>query len=149
MAHGYARARERDEAARAALVPLAPGERPRAVTFAALLAALIAVGNLVLIVAGYEVDGERPVAGGLVFTAVMTAAAVGMWQVRYWAVLGFQVLLGVSLVFALLGLLRASNVAGVLACFAVIGIAGPLFWFLIRAMARIQMPKRPPRDPVS
>jgi hypothetical protein len=142
MARGYARSRERDDAARAALVPLAPGERPRAVTAAAVLAALIAVGNLVLIVAGWEVDGERPVAGGLVFTAVMVIAAAGMWKLRYWAVLGFEVLLGVSLVFALLGLLRASNLAAVLACLAVIAVAGPLFWLLIRAMARIQMPQR-------
>jgi hypothetical protein len=142
MARGYARSRERDDAARAALVPLAPGERPRAVVAAAALAALIAVGNLVLIAAGWEVDGERPVVGGLVFTAIMVLAAVGMWQLRYWAVLGFEVLLGVSLVFALLGLLRASNLAGVLACLGVIAVAGPLFWFLIRSMARIQMPER-------
>jgi hypothetical protein len=142
MARGYARARERDEAARAALVPLAPGERPLAVTVGAVLAALIALGNLVLIVAGWEVDGERPVVGGLVFAAVMTAIAAGMWRVRYLAVLGLEVLLGVSLVSALLGLLRASNLAAVLVCLAVIGIAGPLFWFLIRAMARIQTPRR-------
>jgi hypothetical protein len=145
MARGYGRARERDEAARAALVPLAPGERPRPVTAAAILAALIAVGNLALIAAGWEVDGERPILGGLIFSAVMAAAAIGMWTVRYWAVLGFQVLLGVSLVVALLGLLRASNTAGVLVCLAVIALAGPLFWLLIRSMARIQMPRRPPR----
>jgi hypothetical protein len=142
MARGYARSRERDDAARAALVPLAPGEKPRAVVVSAALAALIALGNLVLLAAGREVDGERPVVGGLIFTAVMVTAAVGMWQLRYWAVLGFEVLLGVSLVFALLGLLRASNLEGVLACVAVIVVAGPLFWFLIRAMARIQMPER-------
>jgi hypothetical protein len=144
MARGYARSRERDEAARAALVPLAPGERPRAVTAAAILAGIITLGNLALIVAGWEVDGERPVAGGLVFAGVMAIAAVGMWKVKYWAVLGFQVLLGVSLVFALLGLLRASNLAGALVGFAIVAIAGPLFWLLIRAMARIQMPQRPP-----
>jgi hypothetical protein len=146
MARGYARARERDDAARAALVPLAPGERPRPVTAAAILAGLIAAGNLALIVAGWEVDGERPILGGLIFTAVMSAAAIGMWQVRYWAVLGFQVLLGVSLVIALLGLLRASNLAGVLVCLAVIALTGPLFWLMIRSMARIQMPRRPPRQ---
>ena len=146
MARGYARARERDEAARAALVPLAPGERPRPVTAAAILAAVIAAGNLALIVAGWEVDGERPVLGGLIFTAVMVAAAVGMWTVRYWAVLGFQVLLGVSLVIALLGLLRASNLAGVLVCVGIVAITGPLFWLLIRSMARIQMRRRPPRQ---
>ena len=43
MARGYARGRERDEAARAALEPLAPGERPLAVTIAALLATWIPV----------------------------------------------------------------------------------------------------------
>jgi hypothetical protein len=142
MARGYARSRERDEAARAALVPLAPGERPRAVTVAALLAGVIALANLGLIAAGWEVDGERPVLGGLIFSGVMAVAAIGMWKLRYWAVLGFQVLLGVSLVFALLGLLRASNLAAVLTGLAVVAIAGPLFWLLIRAMARIQMPRR-------
>ena len=146
MARGYARSRERDDAARAALVPLAPGERPRPVTAAAILAAVIAASNLALILAGWEVDGERPILGGLIFTAVMSAAAIGMWTVRYWAVLGFQVLLGVSLVTALLGLLRASNVAGLIVCLGVIAVAGPLFWLLIRSMARIQMPRRPPRQ---
>jgi hypothetical protein len=144
-ARGYARSRERDDAARAALVPLAPGERPRPVTAAAILAGLIALGNVALIAAGWEVDGERPVVGGLIFTGVMVVAAIGMWQVRYWAVLGFQVLLGVSMVFALLALLRASNLAGVLVCVAIVGITGPLFWLLIRSMARIQMPRRLPR----
>lgn len=145
MPRGYARSRERDEAARAALVPLAPGERPRPVTFAAVFALVLGAANLALIVAGYEVEGEQPVRGGLIFAAVMLVAAAGMWKVRYWAVLGFQVLLGISLVFALLGLLRASNLAGVLVCLTVIGLAGPLFWLLIRSMARIQMPERRPR----
>ena len=60
----------------------------------------------------------------------------------YWAVLGFEVLLGVLLVFAALSLMLASNVRGALLALAVIVLAGPLFWFLIRAMARIQMPER-------
>jgi lysylphosphatidylglycerol synthetase-like protein (DUF2156 family) len=141
MARGYARARERDEAARAALVPLRPGERPTAVTAAAILAGVIAAGNLILIAVGWEVDGERPIVSGLVFAGVLAVAAIGMWRVRYWAVLGFQVLLGVSLIFALLALLRASNFAGVVAAVTVVAAAGPLFWLLIRAMARIQMPR--------
>jgi hypothetical protein len=37
----------------------------------------------------------------------------------------------------------ASNLRGALLSLAVIAVAGPLFWFLIRAMARIQMPERP------
>ena len=42
----------------------------------------------------------------------------------------------------------ASNLVAVLLCLAIIAIAGPLFWFLIRAMARIQMPARRPHEPV-
>jgi hypothetical protein len=142
MTRGYARSRERDEAARAALVPLAPGERPWPIAVSAVLAALFAVANLVLILAGWEVDGKRPIAGGLVFVAVMFAAAVGMWQLRYWAVLGFEVLLGVTFIGALLSLLRASDAWAALLAVVVMALSGPLFYLLIRQMARIQMPKR-------
>jgi hypothetical protein len=144
IARGYARARERDAAAREALVPLAPGERPWPIALSAVLAALFAVANVVLVVAGYEVDGGRPVAGGLVFAGVMLAAAVGMWFLKYWAVLGFEVLLGVTFAGAMLSLLRASNLAAVLLSVAVMAVTGPLFWLLIRQMARIQMPRRTP-----
>jgi uncharacterized membrane protein YhaH (DUF805 family) len=82
----------------------------------------------------------------LAFCAIMLAAAVGMWRRRYWAVLGFEVLLGVVLVFAGLSLLLASNWRGALLCVAIIALAGTLFWKLVRAMARIQMPSRPLRD---
>jgi hypothetical protein len=144
MARGYARGRARDEAARAELEPLAPGERPLAVTIAALLAFAIAIANLVLYLAGWEVRGRDPELGGaLVVCAVFVLAGAGMWRTRYWAVIGFEVLLGVLIVSAALSLMLASNVSGALLSVAVIVGAGPLFWFLIRAMARIQMPERP------
>jgi hypothetical protein len=146
MARGYARSRERDEAARAALVPLAPGERPRPIVVSAILAAGFAIANLILVASGYEVDGERPVVGGLVFAAIMLAAAVGLWYVKYWAVLGFEVLLGVTFAGAMLSILRATNLEAVLLSVGVMILTGPLFWLLIRQMARIQMPKRPARD---
>jgi anti-sigma factor RsiW len=148
MADRYARGRERDAAVRARLEPLAPGERPLAVTVSAILAGLIALSNVVLVIAGYEVDGSRPVTGALVFAALMVIAAVGMWKLRYWAVLGFEALLGIALVFAALSLLVASNVVAVLLCLAIIAVAAPLFWFLIRAMARIQLPARRERERV-
>ena len=144
MSRGYARSRERDDAVRAALVPLAPGERPLAVTISAVAAALFAAVNLALLAFGWEVDGDQPVLGTLIFSGVMLAAAIGMWKLRYWAVLGFEVLLGVTVLSAFLALLRAENLAAVALCFAIIGLAGPLFWKLIRAMARIQMPRRTP-----
>ena len=142
-ARGYARSRERNEAARAALEPLAPGERPLAVTIAAVLSFAVAVANLVLYLAGWEVRGQDPALGGaLVVCVVFAVAGFGMWRTRYWAVIGFEVLLGVLIVSAALSLMLASNLSGALLSVAVIVVAGPLFWFLIRAMARIQMPKR-------
>jgi len=144
MSRGYARSRERDDAVRAALVPLAPGERPLAVTISAVAAAVFAAVNLALLAFGWEVDGDQPVLGTLIFSGVMLAAAIGMWKLRYWAVLGFEVLLGVTVLSAFLALLRAENLAAVALCLAIIALAGPLFWKLIRAMARIQMPRRTP-----
>jgi hypothetical protein len=143
LERGYARSRARTDAARAELQPLAPGERPRAVTVAAVLAALIALANLVLFLAGWDVRGQEPsTSGTLIFCAIMVVAAAGMWARRYWAVLGFEMLLGIALVGAAISLLRASNLAGVALCLGLIGACGPLFWFLIRAMARLQMPAR-------
>ncbi len=95
MARGYARGRAKDEAARAALVPLAAGERPRAVTVAGLLAAFIGLANLIAFLAGMEVRGEQPNLVGVgLFTFIMLTAAYGCFRVRYWAVLGMQALLG-------------------------------------------------------
>ena len=103
----------------------------------------MAVANLALYLAGWDVRGQDPNLGGaLAVCGVLGLAAIGMWRTQYWAVIGFEVLLGVLIVFAALSLMLASNVQGALLSLAVIALAGPLFWFLIRAMARIQMPQR-------
>jgi len=143
MRRGYARAEERNAEVRAQLEPLKPGERPPALVAAAILAAVLGTANLVALIAGVEVEGDQPSAiGVLVFCAVMYVAAVGLWFARYWAVLGFEALLGIIVVFFSLFLLRASNVLAVVVCVVVIGVAGSLFWKLIRVMGRIQAPER-------
>jgi hypothetical protein len=143
MRRGYARSEERNGAVRAELAPLAPGERPGALVAAAVLAALLGTANLVALLAGVEVQGEQPsVAGVLVFCAVMYLAAGGLWMARYWAVLGFEVLLGLIVIVFSLFLLRASNVLAVVVCVPIIAIAGWLFWKLVRVMGRIQAPQR-------
>jgi divalent metal cation (Fe/Co/Zn/Cd) transporter len=68
-----------------------------------------------------------------------------MWHARYWAVLGMQTLLAFTLIAATLGLVTAENVAAMLVLVAIIAAAGTLFWFMVKAMARIQMPERPTR----
>jgi hypothetical protein len=91
------------------------------------------------VLTGWDGGSKTP---PLIFAAVMVIAAIGMWRLQYWAVLGFEVLLGVSFMFAILALLRAGNLEAVLQCFVAMAITGPIFYLLIRQMARIQMPTR-------
>jgi hypothetical protein len=145
FARARARSRERNAQARARLQPLARGERPASVTVAAFVALLIAIGNVASLIAGVEVRGHKPAPGGVVLlSALMLAAAVGLWRARYWAVLGFEVLLALTIIYVAVALTVASNWWAVLLCVVVVGLAGWLFYKLIRAMARIQMPDRGP-----
>ena len=142
MRRGYARAEERNAAVRATLTPLAPGERPPALKVAIAVALLLALSNLVAFALGADVPGSGSRVGGLLFVAVMLLAAWGMWQRRYWAVLGFATLMAlITVAFSLL-LLIASNLIAVLICLAFAGSAGWLFWKLIRVMGRLQAPQR-------
>jgi hypothetical protein len=136
------RSERRDAEARAGLEPLPPGERPGAVTAGAIVAAALGLLNVVLYFAGVRVPGATFV-GTVVVGAVLLVAAAGMWRARYWAVLGFQAVLAISCVIATLSLFVASSVAGAIRAILVIAVSGTLFWKLIRAMARIQMPERP------
>jgi hypothetical protein len=132
--------KSRDDLARERLVPLEEGERPRAVTVAAVIAALIAVANVI----GAVVGGSEA-AGALPFAALMIVAAVGMWRSRYWAVLGFQVILALTAIFSLLFLfVAAEHVLDILIAIVALALSGTMFWFLVKALARIQMPERRP-----
>lgn len=138
------RSEAKNAAARAALQPLAEGERPRAVTVAAIVAALFALGNIGAFIAGVEINGDKPQASGVIsYSLLMAIAAWGMWRSKYWAVLGMQAILGILIVLFSLFLFEASNVQSALICVAIIVPAGTLFFFLVKAMARIQMPARP------
>jgi hypothetical protein len=140
MERGYSRSRERNEALRAQLEPFGQGERPLALRLSALVAALIALGNLVAVLAGAEVDGQRPIVPGLLIALLMAGAAFGLWHKRYLVVLAWEAALAVSLIYASLSLMLASNVTAVIVCVAVIVVAAPLFWMLVRVMARLQVP---------
>ncbi|MBN1527708.1 MAG: hypothetical protein JW895_01510 [Thermoleophilaceae bacterium] len=143
MERGYARSRRKNEEARAALAPLAPGERPTAVTVAFVVAVLLAIANVVALVADYDSGDGQKTGTTIVGTVILVLVAAGMWRARYWAVLGMQTLLALALVIASLWLLTANNLAAVLLSLTVLAVAGTLFWFLVKAMARIQMPQRP------
>ena len=136
----------RNEEARAALKPLEPGERPRAVTVGAVVTFIAATVNLGFYIAGEKIQGQRPaLVGILFFTGLMYVMSWGLWNARYWAVLGLEGLLGILLVIFSLFALRIESLADVLISIAVLVPCGALFWFLVKAMARIQMPERPQR----
>jgi hypothetical protein len=129
--------------ARAKLVPLREGERPTAVTVAAVVAVILVVVNITMAISGYEIQGKKPALPGvIVFTILLGAMAWGLWRARYWAVLGMEALLGITMMLFGLALPFASNLRALLVSLAVLIPAAALFWFLIKAMARIQMPER-------
>ena len=136
----------KDDIAREALVPLEEGARPLVVTIAAVIATGMAVSTVVLFAIGVEVQGSQSRnVGTLLYAALMTAMATGLWQARYWAVLGFQTLLALLIVIWSLLLVQAETIVGALLAISIVALAGTMFWFMVKALARIQMPDRGPR----
>jgi hypothetical protein len=144
MERGYARAEERNSEVRESLEPLAEGERPLVVTIGAIVSALIALSVAVSYIAGVQVEGDKPaLAQALAPALLMGIMAWGMWRARYWAVLGFQLLLVVLIFSAVFGLtVEAGSVAEVAATVGLLAVSGTFFYFMVKAMARIQMPTR-------
>ncbi len=151
-----ARTEAKNAAAREALEPLREDERPTVVTIGAVISALIAALVIAGYVAGVEVEklgsdgisqGESraPLLSVLAVAALMATMAYGMWRSRYWAVLGFQALLAIVLVMSSIGLIGATRWVQGIGNLLLIAGGGAMFFFMIKAMARIQMPERAPR----
>jgi hypothetical protein len=128
--------------ARAKLVPLRDGERPGAVSAAALVTALLLVMNIAAAIFGYDAPGGSNVGPLIVYAGLLGVMTWGLWHARYWAVLGMQALLALTMLIAGLQLPLAANFGSALLAGAILLGAGTLFWFLVKAMARIQMPER-------
>jgi hypothetical protein len=141
---------ERNDEARAKLEPLEPGERPTAVTVGAIVAGVLGViftVSAVLAIAGVNAgDREIRPAPIIAFAIVFWVMTIGMWRARYWAVLGFQTLLLLMILASAFGLVVVSSVLQAVGTLLLLGGSGALFYFMIRAMARIQMPVPPGAD---
>ena len=137
MRRGYARGRgaqrrgpRRAGAARARRAPAAARDRGRRSP------RVLAIANVVACAAGARRRGKQPGAVGVVlFAVLMLLAAWGMWERRYWAVLGFQALLAITLVHR--GAVPARRLErgrrGRCAS-PILGPGGWLFWKLVRVM---------------
>jgi hypothetical protein len=146
MEAGYAKAEVRNQATREALEPLEPGERPPVVTVAAILAALVAISIVVTYAAGVKVNGSTPKVSTVAAPAlIMGVLAWGMWGARYWAVVCFQIVLVFLIFTSVYGLLVIATSVGEFAVtVGLLAVSGTLFWLMVKAMARIQMPERMP-----
>jgi hypothetical protein len=141
---------ERNAEARSKLEPLDQGERPTAVTVSAIASAVLAIIFTVsagLAIAGVDAGGRdiKPLPI-IVFGAVLWAMTIGLWRARYWAVLGFQTILLLVMLASAFGLVVVNSLFQAVGTTLLLAGSATLFYFMIRAMARIQMPSPPGAD---
>ncbi len=137
------RTEERNAAARAALTPYEPGERPWPIVVSALTAFVLGALTLVLFLSGAKVSGQKPsLSVVVVYTCLMFGCASGIWRMRYWAVLGFQTLLAIGILGFALAAIRVTSAGWLCVCLLVIVFAGFLFVKLVRVLGRLQAPSR-------
>jgi hypothetical protein len=134
--------RERERPTRAPLEPLQPlseGERPLALLIASGVCAVLAVAVLVGGLTVHNLShhgGSLP--GAIFLAAILALLALGMYRRRYLAVLGFEALLTFQILATSLALVIATSLLTAALCLLGIGLAGWLFWKLVRVMGRIQ-----------
>ena len=138
----------RNAAVRATLTPVEPDERPWPTAVSAVVATVLVIANLVLVILHVTVKvGSQQVSAAqeIPYLVVMSMCAYGLWRTRYWAVLGFMVLLLLTILLASLALVRVTSIGGAVFAIALIAGGGFLFYKLVRVLSRIQMPRPPER----
>lgn len=135
---------ERNAAQRAHIKPFQPGERPAAAAIAAMLLAAIGLTNLFLLAIGYQPryslrNTEAQLAQGL-FGVAIVIVGTQVWRLKAWALLVTQGLLAISSIFAFAALILAGSLTNALPPLVFLVIGAPLFWKLIRVLARAQAP---------
>jgi hypothetical protein len=129
----------RGERAAPALEPLGEGERPAALLVAIAVCSALALGVIVGAATVHDLSRHGGSLPGAAFLALMLALlALGMYRRRHWAVLGFEALLAFQILVTSLALVVASTIVAAAFCLLSVGLAGWLFWKLIRVMGRIQ-----------
>jgi hypothetical protein len=127
----------------AVLPPLEEHERPLPLLVAVAVAGALALGVLVSVLTVHHLSrhgGSLP--GGLFLAGVLAMLAWGMYRRRYWAVLSFEALLAFQIIVTSLALIVAETWLAAGLCALSIGLAGWLFWKLVRVMGRLQAGER-------
>ncbi|TMM18626.1 MAG: hypothetical protein E6F96_05915 [Actinobacteria bacterium] len=102
------------------------------------MSAAVAVGVIVSAATVKDLSRHGGSLPGAVFiAAVLALLAGGLYQRRYWAVLGFEALLAFQILVTSLALVVASTVIAAVGCLLSVALGGWLFWKLLRVMSRI------------
>ena len=129
----------RRRAAPPPLLALGEYERPPALLVAVGVCVVLAVAILAGGLTVHNLARHGGSLPGAIFLAViLSVLALGMYRRRYLAVLGFQALLTFQILATSLALVIASSLVTAALCLLGIGLAGWLFWKLVRVMGRIQ-----------
>ncbi len=144
------RGEARSEQLRAELEPLAPGERPVPLIVASVVSAVVAVAVLVGATTQHDLSSHGgSLIGGVFLAAVLALLAGGMYNRRYWAVLGFEGLVAFQIIVSCLALTVVSSLVVAIVLLVVVGLAGWLFWKLVRIMGRLQVTEMERRSAAS
>ncbi len=130
-------------AAPAPLLPLREDERPIPLLVAVAVCLALSVGVAVGTLTIHDLSrrgGSLP--AGIFLACVLALLARGMYERRYWAVLGFEALLAFQILVTSLALVVASTILAAGLCLLSVLLAGWLFWKLVRVMGRIQAGER-------
>ncbi|MHB8491302.1 MAG: hypothetical protein ACYDA6_03685 [Solirubrobacteraceae bacterium] len=131
------------------MTPLAPGERPPALLAAVAVSVALAGGVAYGTATNHDLRSHGGYTlGGVFIAAVLLAVAGGMLRRSYWAVAGFEALLGVQILTASLALVLVTSLLAALGWLAAIVLGGLLFWKLVRVMGRIQAAQTDARSPL-
>jgi hypothetical protein len=125
------------------LLPLEEGERPVPLLVAVAVCLALSIGVAVGTLTIHDLSrrgGSLP--AGIFLACVLAFLARGMYERRYWAVLGFEALLAFQVLVTSLALVVASTILAAALCLISVLLAGWLFWKLVRVMGRIQAGER-------
>lgn len=138
MKRGYAKAELKNIAAREALEPIGPENRPRVVLVACawMLLACVSLVASIVTADGDDAGGQR--IGNALMLVVVLVAVWGTYRLRPWAILGAQTLFALAFVFTVLAAVFSDKVLLSLALAASALITGAIFYRMIKVMARVQ-----------
>jgi hypothetical protein len=138
MRRGYAKAEQKNIAAREALEPISTANRPKIVLVACawLLVACASIVYSLITADGKGVAAQR--GSNALVLVIIVMAIVGTWQLKAWAILGTQTILALACVFTILAAALMPDLLVALLLVASALVSGAIFYRMINVLARVQ-----------